>query len=133
MTSDLINQVYLAWRAHVRENVAKGLPKSERPIEGDEEKTWPRLGELIQDKAWKQECGRRDEKFDMYFSSAVRLCNIKFQILASLTHSQARTLAAIQNAKSRLESGNSSSEAAHQLIDDSRDILARSLDDQVRQ
>ncbi|KAF8236044.1 hypothetical protein L208DRAFT_1391483 [Tricholoma matsutake] len=112
MSSDLINQVYAVWQVHVRENVAKALPISERPIEGHEEKAWHRLGELIQDKAWKQECLRRDEKFDMHFSSA------------------ARTLSAIQSAKSLLESGNSGSEAAHQLIDDSKDILARSLDDQ---
>jgi cysteinyl-tRNA synthetase len=73
MTSDLINQVHAAWRTHVREKVAKGLPNSERPIEGDEETAWPRLCELVQDIGWKQECIRRDEKFEMYFSSAVRL------------------------------------------------------------
>lgn len=86
MSSDLINQVYAVWRVHVRENVAKALPISERPIEGHEEKAWHRLGELIQDKAWKQECLRRDEKFDMHFSSAVRLCNLGFEALASPTH-----------------------------------------------
>jgi cysteinyl-tRNA synthetase len=42
-------------------------------------------------------------------------------------------LAAINVAKSRLKGGNSGSEAAHQLIDDSKDILAQALDDQVRQ
>jgi len=112
LTLKLINQVYAAWQAHIQQNVAKGLPKAERPIEGDEEQAWSRLGELIQDKAWKLECVRRDEKFDMHFSSA------------------ARTLAAIQNAKSRMESGDLGSEAAHQLIDDSNDILVQSLDDQ---
>lgn len=72
MTSDLIDHVHLAWRTYVRENVAKGLPKSERPLEGDEEKAWLRIGKLIQDQTWKQDCVRRDEKFDMHFSSAVR-------------------------------------------------------------
>jgi cysteinyl-tRNA synthetase len=74
MTLDLINQIHAAWQAHVQENVARGLPKADRPIEGDEEKVWPRLGELNRDKAWRLECVRRDEKFDMHFSSAVRLC-----------------------------------------------------------
>jgi len=42
-------------------------------------------------------------------------------------------LEAIQNAKSHLESGYPGLEAARQLIDDSKDILAQSLDDQVCQ
>lgn len=72
VSSDLIAQIHTAWRTHVRENIGKGLSEAEKPVEGEEDKAWARLTELIQDTAWKQECLRRNEKFDMYFSSAVR-------------------------------------------------------------
>ncbi|KAG5646258.1 hypothetical protein DXG03_004085 [Asterophora parasitica] len=112
LSSELITRVDLAWRAHVREKVGKGLPEAERAVEGGEYSTWKRLGELIQDKAWKQECLRRDEKFDMYFSSATR------------------TFTALQAAKARLETSQTNTDAAHQLIDDSKEILAQALDSQ---
>ncbi|GLB37791.1 putative tRNA synthetases class I (C) catalytic domain [Lyophyllum shimeji] len=113
LSSDLINRVHSAWRTHVREKVGKGLSEAERPAEGDEEKAWTRLTELIKDKAWKQECLRRDEKFDMYFSSATR------------------TFAALHTARSRLENGQTGADAARQLIDDSKDVLAQALDAQL--
>ncbi|RDB25114.1 Cysteine--tRNA ligase [Hypsizygus marmoreus] len=110
MTTDLIAQVQTAWLTHVREKIGKGLP--DRLVEGEEVQTWAHLSEKIQDKTWKQECLRRDEKFDLHFSSATR------------------TLTAIEAAKSRLESGQSDADSAHQLIDESRDILAAALDKQ---
>ncbi|KAF5380366.1 hypothetical protein D9615_004735 [Tricholomella constricta] len=112
LSSELITRVDSAWRTHVREKLGKGLIEAERAVEGEEENAWSRLVELIQDKAWKQDCLRRDEKFDMYFSSA------------------ARTLAALQAAKTCLESGQTSMDAAQQLVDDSKDILAQALDSQ---
>lgn len=75
LSSDLITQVEAAWRGHVLAKVGKGLPDSERPVEGQEEAVWDRLVGLVQNVEWKQECLRRDEKFDMYFSSAVRPCH----------------------------------------------------------
>ncbi|KAF9462458.1 tRNA synthetases class I (C) catalytic domain-containing protein [Collybia nuda] len=112
LSLDLISQIQSSWRTHVRERVGKGLPQDLQPSEGQEDQRWPRLVELIQDKAWKEECLRRDEKFDMYFSSATR------------------TLAAIQIAKSHLEGGRTNPDVAHELIDNSKDILAQSLDSQ---
>ncbi|KAG5352598.1 hypothetical protein C0989_001632 [Termitomyces sp. Mn162] len=113
LSSELINHILSAWRSHVQGKVGKGLSESDRPTEGEEESAWPRLTERIQDNAWKQECLKRDEKFDMYFSSAIR------------------TLSAIHTAQSRLDNGQTGLDAAHQLIDESRDILAQSLDYQL--
>jgi len=73
LSSELIVQVQDAWRMHVREKIGKGLPEGEKPVEGEEENVWPRLVDLIQNKDWRHECLKRDETFDMHFSSAVRL------------------------------------------------------------
>jgi hypothetical protein len=72
LSSELIAQVRDAWRKHMRENVGKGLSETEKPVEGEEENTWPRIADLIENKDWRQECLKRDQKFDMHFSSAVR-------------------------------------------------------------
>ncbi|KAJ7782366.1 tRNA synthetases class I (C) catalytic domain-containing protein [Mycena maculata] len=114
VSPELINKVHDAWRIHVRQQLRKGLPESDAPKEGEEDRIWPRITELIQNKDWKQECLRRDEKFDMYFSSA------------------SQTLAALEVARAQLSTGNHSQEAAHKLIADSKDILARALDDQYK-
>ncbi|KAJ7467162.1 tRNA synthetases class I (C) catalytic domain-containing protein [Mycena latifolia] len=114
LSSELITQVHAAWRIHVREQLRKGLPAGDAPSEGEEDASWPRLAELIENKDWKQECLRRDEKFDMYFSSA------------------SQTLAALEVARAQLSTGNSSQEAAHKLIADSKDILSQALDDQYK-
>jgi hypothetical protein len=62
-----------AWRTYVHDKLGKGkgLPDGDKPAPGDEEKSWSRLVELFQNKDWKQECSKRDEKFEMYFSAAV--------------------------------------------------------------
>lgn len=79
---DLIDRIRVAWRAFVQERVAKGLPDSERPSVGDEEIEWDHLTTRVQDTQWKLDCLRRDEKFDMYFSSAVRpLLSLAFCIV----------------------------------------------------
>ncbi|KAJ7761004.1 tRNA synthetases class I (C) catalytic domain-containing protein [Mycena metata] len=114
VSPELIAQVHDAWRIHVREALSKGLLESDAPKAGEEDKAWPRLAELIQNKDWKQECLRRDEKFDMYFSSA------------------SQTLAALEVARAQLSTGNHSQEAAHKLIADSKDILSQALDDQYK-
>ncbi|KAJ7212947.1 tRNA synthetases class I (C) catalytic domain-containing protein [Mycena pura] len=114
VSPELITQVHAAWRIHVREELRKGLPQGLAPTEGDEDAFWPRLVELIQNKDWKQECLRRDEKFDMHFSSA------------------SQTLAALEVARVQLSTGNNSQEAAFKLISDSKDILSQALDDQYK-
>ncbi|KAG6900716.1 hypothetical protein C0993_003742 [Termitomyces sp. T159_Od127] len=112
LSPELINRILSAWRSHVQAKVGRALSESDRPRGGEEVTAWPRLTEQVQDKAWKQECLKRDEKFDMHFSSAVR------------------TLSAVHTAQSRLDNGQTGLDAAHQLIDESRDILAQSLDSQ---
>ncbi|KAG6827339.1 hypothetical protein H0H92_012160 [Tricholoma furcatifolium] len=112
LSSELIDETLLAWRSHVRGKVCKSLSEADRPVDGEEELAWPRLLEQIQNKEWKQECLRRDEKFEMNFSSA------------------ARTLVAIRTAQSHVANGQTGAESAHQLINDSKDILAQALDSQ---
>lgn len=51
--------------------MSRGLPANEKFTTGDEEIQWSRIVEMTQKQDWKQECLKRDEKFDMYFSSAV--------------------------------------------------------------
>ncbi|KAF8893454.1 tRNA synthetases class I (C) catalytic domain-containing protein [Infundibulicybe gibba] len=104
LSPNLVSQVGDAWRSHLRDRVGRG----------EEEEAWARLEKLILNKNWKQDCLKRDEKFDMYFTSA------------------ARTRAALQLAQSQLQSGNLGSDVVHQLIDSSKDILARSLDTQYK-
>jgi cysteinyl-tRNA synthetase len=138
VSPELITQVHAAWRNHVREQLRKGLPVADAPKEGDEDSAWPRLAELIQNKDWKQECLRRDEKFDMNFSSAVCPTISPFAIrinsysgVTDVRTSQSQTLAALEVARAQLSTGNHSQEAAHKLIADSKDILSQALDDQV--
>lgn len=55
----------------MREQLAKGLPAGDIPTKGNEDNSWARIAELMENKNWRQECLRRDEKFEMHFSSAV--------------------------------------------------------------
>ncbi|KAF7985093.1 hypothetical protein HWV62_8979 [Athelia sp. TMB] len=114
LSSELITDVRASWTSYVQSKVPKGLGANETLAVGEEEKVWPRLAELFQDKAWKQECLKRDEKFDMYFSAA------------------SRTLAAIQAAESSLKANETGQGAAHKLIDESRDVLSLSQDEKFK-
>lgn len=62
-----------AWVAYVRDRVNKGLPDDGKLAAGAEETGWARLSELVRKPEWKQECLKRDEKFDMHFTAAVRV------------------------------------------------------------
>jgi cysteinyl-tRNA synthetase len=62
------------------------VAENDRAIEGNEEAAWSRISELYSNPQWKQECLKRDEKFDMYYSSAVSPNKI-FEI-AFLNHSK---------------------------------------------
>ncbi|KAF7332125.1 DALR-2 domain-containing protein [Mycena kentingensis (nom. inval.)] len=113
ITPDLVAQIHDAWRIHIRKQLGKGLPAGLAPAEGEEDAFWPRLLELAGDPAWKQECTKRDEKFDMHLSAA------------------SQTLAALEIARGQLNAG-TNSEAAHKLISESSDILSQALDDKYK-
>ncbi|KAJ3881256.1 tRNA synthetases class I (C) catalytic domain-containing protein [Lentinula edodes] len=119
LDANLVSQVYTAWRAFLRNEMATGLPSDERALftenDGELDSQFNRIAELIQNnKEWKQECLKRDEKFDMNFTSANR------------------TLLAVRHAESSLKAGSTSQEEAHKLIDDSQDILVLFLDEQYK-
>jgi len=71
LSPELIARLRSAWHVYVRDQVGKGLRESDKPQLGQEESHWPRIVELTQNGGWKQECLKRDEKFDMRFSTAV--------------------------------------------------------------
>ncbi|EGO25879.1 hypothetical protein SERLADRAFT_437591 [Serpula lacrymans var. lacrymans S7.9] len=114
LSPELIAQIQEAWSIYVHEKISKGLPESERPSNGDEAKSWPRLADLFKDKAWKQECLKRDEKFDMHFSAANK------------------AYSAVQVAEGLLRSNCVGQDVTHQLLEESRDILAVSLDEKYK-
>ena len=73
LSQELISQVWAAWSTFVQSKVSKGLPAVDVPHNGLEESHWPRIVTLASDREWKKECLKRDEKFDMHFSAAVRV------------------------------------------------------------
>lgn len=72
LTPRLADEIHSAWKDYIRSEVNKGLPESEKIVEGNEDDTWKALSVKIQNNSWKQECLKRYEKFDMAFSAAVR-------------------------------------------------------------
>jgi len=56
----------------VRSKVSKGLSADEVPPFGLECQAWSKLSISATDKAWKDDALRRDEKFEMHFTAAVR-------------------------------------------------------------
>ncbi|EPT04661.1 hypothetical protein FOMPIDRAFT_1113207 [Fomitopsis schrenkii] len=112
LSQALVDQVEAAWVDYVLSKVRKGLADSDRPSKGKERESWPELVTRFEDKAWKQDGLKRDEKFEMHFSAAQR------------------TYAAILVAEGSLKAGDTSQHLAHRLIDESIDILAISLDKQ---
>lgn len=63
-----------SWTSYVRSKVSKGLVDADKLVQGEELDKWAvlqgRFGSA--DKTWKQENLKRDEKFEMHFSAAVR-------------------------------------------------------------
>ncbi|THH17870.1 hypothetical protein EW146_g3010 [Bondarzewia mesenterica] len=110
LSSELLAQALTAWKFYVRSKVSKGLLPSDTPSIGAEWDNWPALAVKYQDKSWKADCLKRDEKFDMHFSAT------------------ARAFSALEVARGLFESNHTSPDAAHQLIDDATDVLAPSLD-----
>ncbi|KIK60442.1 hypothetical protein GYMLUDRAFT_43756 [Collybiopsis luxurians FD-317 M1] len=114
LNTNLISQVTTAWKAFVQREVGAGLPPDERIPADQVDTQFGRISELILNKDWKQECLKRDEKFDMNFTSANR------------------TLSALKSAETNLKDGATSQEEAHKLIDESKDILVLFLDEQYK-
>ena len=73
LTSSLLDNARDSWKTYVRTRVSRAVSENEKAIEGTEEAAWIRISELYQTAGWRQECLKRDEKFDMYYSSAVSL------------------------------------------------------------
>jgi cysteinyl-tRNA synthetase len=73
ITTELITQLRSAWATYVQNKVSKGLSEPDKVAEGEEEKAWFCIVELARGTDWKQECLKRDEKFDMHFSAAVSM------------------------------------------------------------
>ena len=71
LTPELLATVVDSWKSYVRTRVSKAVPENVKAVEGAEETAWSQISELYQQPEWKQECLKRDEKFDMYYTSAV--------------------------------------------------------------
>jgi cysteinyl-tRNA synthetase len=72
LTQALLDEVRTSWDSYVRSKVSKGLPSEQVPPSGSEWQAWSELSIKAADKAWKNDALKRDEKFDMYFTAAVR-------------------------------------------------------------
>jgi cysteinyl-tRNA synthetase len=72
LTQGLLDEVRTSWDSYVRSKVSKGLLREEVPPFGSEWQAWGELSIKAADKAWKSDGLKRDEKFDMYFTAAVR-------------------------------------------------------------
>lgn len=72
LTQALLDEVRTSWDSYVRSKVSKGLPNEQVPLSGSEWQAWSELSIKAADKAWKNDALKRDEKFDMYFTAAVR-------------------------------------------------------------
>lgn len=84
----LLAELRDTWRTYVQDKLGqgKGLLESDKPVPGEEEKSWPRLVELFQNKIWKQECLKREEKFEMQFSAAVgQICKHQAHIFKCIS------------------------------------------------
>ncbi|KAI0066021.1 cysteinyl-tRNA synthetase [Artomyces pyxidatus] len=110
LSIDVLTEVRTAWEAYVRSKVCKGLGGDDIPTSGAEWESWSALVQKFGDKSWKAEGLKRDEKFEMHFAAA------------------SRTQLALTFAQGLFEKGTQDAVAAHQLIDESADVLALSLD-----
>ncbi|KAF9527326.1 tRNA synthetases class I (C) catalytic domain-containing protein [Crepidotus variabilis] len=102
LDSSLLETVRQSWKSYVRTRVNKGR----------EDEAWKILTQLYTNTQWKQECLKRDEKFDMHYTAA------------------RRSLEALIFAEKQLLAGEKNLVVAHELIDGAKDILALSLDSQ---
>ncbi|KAI9507482.1 tRNA synthetases class I (C) catalytic domain-containing protein [Russula earlei] len=113
LTQELLDEVRSSWCSYVRSKVSKGLPLEDVSPAGLEWRSWSDLSTKAADKAWKDDAIKRDEKFEMHFVTA------------------RRAYGAIQAASNHLKAGKVDIEAAQQLVNDSADVLALSLDEKA--
>ena len=126
LTPDLLAKVQAAWQSHVLDKVSKGLPDKIKPTVEALHTLWPQIEALRDDRVQKAECLKRDEKFEMNLGAAVG----SFPLYANnhFDHvPQIRTASALSAARQ----GQRDRESALTLLDESRDILAASLDKEV--
>jgi cysteinyl-tRNA synthetase len=72
LSPSIIAETREAWANFVlSKKLSKGLPDADRPTPGTEAESWPSLIQKFNDKSWRTECLKRDEKFEMNFTSAV--------------------------------------------------------------
>ncbi|KAF9564747.1 cysteinyl-tRNA synthetase [Agrocybe pediades] len=114
LDQSLLTRLWNSWNDYVRTRINKGLPENEKAKEGQEKEVWAKISDMYQNREWKQDCLKRDEKFDMHYTSA------------------RRALDAINVAEAQLSAGNTDSSVAHQLIDSSKDVLVLSLDEEFK-
>lgn len=86
LAPELLEIITSAWTEYVQSKVVKGLLDTDKPLPGNERVAWAKLVQQFDaaDKVWKQECLKRDEKFEMHFSAAVR-CESDFVVLCLAT------------------------------------------------
>lgn len=110
LTTNLIAEVEDAWKVYLRTQLAKALEETELPEEGRELEWWGVIWDKAQDAEWRQDRTKKDDKFDMH--------------LKALDTSK-RALSA---SKALVTKGQTSSEDALRLIDESQDVLVKALD-----
>ncbi|KAF8445055.1 cysteinyl-tRNA synthetase [Boletus edulis BED1] len=110
LTPELVAKVQDAWQSHVLDKVSKGLPESIKPTAENLHAVWPQIEALRDDKVQKAGCLKRDEKFEMNLGSAIRTAS----------------------ALSAARQGQTDKESALTLLDESRDIIAASLDKELK-
>ena len=127
----LIDEVEEAWRTYFTSQLTKALEAADQPVAGEEVASWEKLSQKMQDASWKQDCAKRDEKFDMHMKALVS--SLAPESRSVLDHlAQEKSRAALSSSRLVLKEGNSSSDEAAKLIDASQDILAKVLDKKVR-
>jgi cysteinyl-tRNA synthetase len=72
LTQELLEEVRCSWDSYVRSKVSKGLLNEDVPPFGSEWQAWNGLWIKAADVTWKNEALKRDEKFDMHLTAAVR-------------------------------------------------------------
>ncbi|KLO15365.1 cysteinyl-tRNA synthetase [Schizopora paradoxa] len=111
LSQELVSDVQNAWDAYLLSDLADRLPEEDQPV-GDETPSsyWNKILEKSKNAVWKAEILKKKEKFDMQLS-ALR-----------------KGREALATSSTLLKQGETSKENSIRLIDDSQDILVKTLD-----
>lgn len=131
LRQSLIDEVEDAWRTYFNSQLTKALEAADLPVAGEEVASWENLSRKMQNAGWKQECLKRDEKFDMHMKALVGFSAYGC-VISSEQFAQDKSKLALSSAQSALKEGYSNSDEAKKLIDASEGILAKILDNKVR-